>query len=129
MRSQSTVSTELQKTYEDMVGAVSRRIQENLVDGWKKVETRFQARWARLTVSEEEELFRESSDVQSLLRNSPAFFSSSFTQAIEVGSSNKILSTGAKKTKRPLKVSSSKGAKYVLKVCRVVKVISMLALV
>lgn len=106
------VSADVQNTYEDTVDAVKMMIQEDLVDGWKKVETHFQVQSARLAVSAGVELLRQFSDVQSSLEKSSALSSSRVAKELDVGSrSNKSPSVRSEKGRKPRKASGSKGAK------------------
>lgn len=66
----STISTEMWKTYDDMVDVVRLKIQDGLVEGWKKVETLFKVESVCLAVSAGDELLRRSSDIQSSLAKS-----------------------------------------------------------
>lgn len=61
------MSTEVQKTYEDMVDAVKLKSQKELVNGRKKMANHFKNEPARLAVSAGNDLFRRSSDVQKAL--------------------------------------------------------------
>lgn len=99
-KSLNTIPTELQKNYNDMVAVVRRRIQKDLMDGWKKVETHFQVESAYLAVGTENELLRRSSDYQILLGKSSDRSGSCATKVLEVGS-NGIPSASANKAKRP----------------------------
>lgn len=47
--------TEVQRTYDDMVEAVKRKVQEDLVEKWKKKDTYFHIESARLAVSSGDE--------------------------------------------------------------------------
>lgn len=55
-KSLSTVSTEAQKTYEDVVVAFKRKHQEGLEDGWNMMRTYFEVASALLAVTAEYEL-------------------------------------------------------------------------
>lgn len=103
-KSLSNVSTEVQKTHGDIVEAFKQKIQEDLVDGWKKIESHFQFESARLAVNNGEELLRRSPDVQSSVGKSSPLFSSRVTKALEVGNSSRKRSTVvARKAKKPRK--------------------------
>lgn len=58
-----TASSEMQKMYDNLIDAVRRKFQEDIVDGWKKTGTHSQVESARLAVSVKGELFRISLDV------------------------------------------------------------------
>lgn len=64
-RSLSTMSTEVQETYDDVIDNVGQKIQEDLGNGKKKIETHFKVEPARLAVSKEVGLLPRSSDEQS----------------------------------------------------------------
>lgn len=81
VRSLSTVSVEVQKTYNDMADFFKQKIEEELVDGWKKMNIHFQLKFSRLAGSAKKELQRHSSDDQSLLTKISAIFSVLVTKA------------------------------------------------
>lgn len=64
----SIVPTEMQKTYNYMVEEVKLKVQEDLVDGWKKTGNHFQVDSVCLAASAEDELFSRSTDVHSFSR-------------------------------------------------------------
>lgn len=104
-----TVSAEGQKTHDIAFDVFKRNLQEDLVDGWKRVENHSQGESARLAVSAGNKLLPSFSDVQSLPRNSLALLSSLVTKALDLSSKGNSQSAGAKKTKRPHKASGFKG--------------------
>lgn len=96
----SYMCTEVQKAFQDMVGAVKRKIRADLDDVWKKIETHLQVEFDRFVVSVGDELLSLSSTVQSFLRKSTALLSSRVVQALDAGSRNNSSSVGTKKTKK-----------------------------
>lgn len=94
----------MQKTYDGIVEGAKRKNGEDLVDGWKKMETQFWVESLRFAVSAGDELLRMSSDVQIFLRKTSAFFSIRVTKALDVGcSSVKSLSASVVKVKNRVK--------------------------
>lgn len=70
-----------------MVEPVKLKVQADLVDGWKKMETDCHVESVHLAASVGEEELCQSSDVVSFLRKSSALFSSSVTKSFDVCSS------------------------------------------
>lgn len=69
-KSLSNVSTEVQKTYKEMVDAVKQIMQENLVHGWKNTKTHFHVKSVGLVMNAGDELLRCSLDMKSSLGQS-----------------------------------------------------------
>lgn len=61
----SNLFMEIRMTQDNMVEAVMLKIQENLVEGWKNMETYFQLDSTRLAGSKKDELLRQLLDIQS----------------------------------------------------------------
>lgn len=80
-------STEAKESYENMAKANKLKIEADLVDWWKEIETRFQVESTCLAVGDEEKLLHQYSDVQNSLVKISTLFRSRVTKALDVGSS------------------------------------------
>lgn len=63
----------MQNTSDDMVETVKRKIQENLVDGRKKIKNHFPIEFAHSALSAGDELLHRSPDVQGSLEKCLTF--------------------------------------------------------
>lgn len=95
-----------------MVDDLKLKIQEDPVDGWKKMKTYSQIECAHLELSADEELLRRFLDVQSSVVKSSSVLHSCVAKALDVGSvTKKSPSVGIKMTRKPQKPSTSKDVK------------------
>lgn len=103
----------MQKTCEDMVDVVKRKVQKDLVEGLKKMDTLFRLSSARLAETARDELLRRSSDIWSSAGKSSVLFGGCDTKVFDV-SSCKSPSVIAKKMERPRIASGLKDSKKLM---------------
>lgn len=105
------VSTKVRKIYGDMAETIKPKIPADLVQVWWKMEAHIQVESTRLVVSAGDLLLHHFPDVENLFGKNLALFSIRVTKALDVESnSGKGLFVGAKRSKRPGKVSGLKSA-------------------
>lgn len=110
-KSLSAVSTEVQKTYDDMIDVDRRKSQEDLVDRWKKMKTYSKVDSVCLAVSAGDLFLQLSSDRRSILEKSSALLISYAKKESDMSSSSKSPSAGASKANKTHVVLGSKGPK------------------